>query len=295
MNSIEELNTATQISTPVPSIGNPLEVPLVSRYSIIHQILVYPFVGIALMFMFQSFGDWYAFIFFTLCFLLFTIPVWFISAVVRVDGAGMTMSRLLGIVRREIEWTEIESVKPGRMGVGIKVRTADGRSMAISSQMSKYPVLIDILQISRPDLFALPGGSSASRTFRKTFFRKSWLLFLSVAMTVVFLASIPTIVPAIIMGIVILLMWNAALSAVHTVTLEENRLSTRSLWARREITSQQIKDIRMASYYNRKGVATRLTQVELLDGNNIVLSDFPEGNEIMYGFLKSWWSSYQTT
>ncbi|HEX5810127.1 MAG TPA: hypothetical protein VFY25_15770 [Anaerolineales bacterium] len=297
MNSIEEFNATKRIDLAparISSIGDPLEKPLVSRYSIIHQIVVYPFVGIALMFMFQSFGDWFAFGFFTICFLLFMIPVWFVSAVVRVDGAGMTMSRLFGIVRREIEWTEIESVKPGRMGVGIKVQTADARSMAISSQMSKYPVLIDILRISRPDLFALPGVSSASRTFRKTFFRKSWLLFLSVAMTVVFLASIPTIVPAIIMGIVILLMWNAALSAVHTVTLEENRLSTRSLWARREITSQQIKDIRMASYYNRKGVATRLTQIELLDGTNIVLSDFPEGNEIMYGFLKSWWSAYQT-
>jgi hypothetical protein len=246
------------------------------------------------MFMFQAFGDWDAFIFFTLCFLLFMIPVWFVSAVARVDGTGITMARLFGIFRREIEWAEIESVKPGPMGVGIKLRTAEGRSMTISSQMSRYTALIDILRMSRPDLFELPGDSTVTRTFRKSFFRKSWMLFLSVAMTLVFLASIPTIFPAIIMGILILWMWKTALSAVHTVTLEGNRLSTQSLRTRKEMTSQQIKDIRMASYYNRRGVRTQLILVELLDGTNIPLSDFLEGNEIMYGFLKSWWQSCQT-
>jgi hypothetical protein len=200
------------------------------------------------MFMFQSFGDWFAFGFFTICFLLFMIPVWFVSAVVRVGSSGITMSRLFGMYRREIEWAEIESVNPGPMGVGIKLRTAEGRAMAISSQMSKYPAMIEILRMFRPDLFELPGSSAGSRTFRKSFFRKSWMLFMSAAMTVVFLASIPTIVPAIIMGIVILLMWKAALSAVHTVTLEGNRIATRSLWSQREMTSQQIKDIRMATH-----------------------------------------------
>lgn len=289
MNSIENLNAAT----PIPSIGNPLERPLVSRYSIIYQILVYPFVGFALMLMFQAFGDWDAFIFFTVCFLVFMIPVWFVSAVVRVDGSGISMSRLFGIYRREVEWNEIESVKPGRMGVGIKLRTADGRAMAISSQMSKYPAIIEILRMLRPELFALPGSSAGSRTFQKSFFRKSWLLFLSAAMTVVFLASIPTIVPAIIMGILIFFMWNAALSAVHTVTLEGNKLSTRSLRGQKEMTSQQIKDIRMATHYNRRGMATQVVQVDLWDGTDFALTGFPEGNEIMYGFLKSWWHSYQ--
>jgi hypothetical protein len=294
MNSIENLNAAAPISTPTLLVRDLLEKPLVSRYSIVHQILVYPFVAITLMSMFLVFGEWYAFTFLTICLLLFMIPVWFVSAVARVDGSGISLSRLFGMVRHEIEWAEIESVNPGPMGVGIKLRTAEGRAMAISSQMSKYPAMIEILRMFRPDLFELPGSSAGSRTFRKSFFRKSWMLFMSAAMTVVFLASIPTIVPAIIMGIVILLMWKAALSAVHTVTLEGNRIATRSLWSQREMTSQQIKDIRMATHYNLKGVATRLIQVELLDGTDVVLTGFPEGSEIMYAFLKSWWSSCQT-
>jgi hypothetical protein len=297
MNSIEEFNATPRIDLApacVSSIGDPLEKPLVSRYSIIHQIVVYPFVALALMFMFQSFGDWFAFGFFTLCFLLFMIPVWFVSAVVRVGSSGISMSRLFGMYRREIEWNEIESIKPGPMGVGIKLRTIEGRSMSVSSQMGRYAAMIEILRTMRSDLFALPGSSTESRTFQKSFFGKSWMLFLSSAMTVVFLASIPTIVPAIIIGILIFFMWNAALNAVHTVTLEGNRLSTRSLRTRQELTAQQIRDIRIATHYNHRGRATRLILVEVVNGTDFALTGFPEGNEIMYGFLKDWWSSYQT-
>ena len=123
----------------------------------------------------------------------------------------------------------------------------------------------------------------------------AWCVLFSLPFTVVFLVSIPTIVPAILMGILIFFMWHAALSEVHTITLEGTRLSTRSLRARKEMISQQIKDIRMATRYNRRGVATRLIQVELLDGTDFTLTGFPEGNEIMYGFLKSWWNSYRYT
>lgn len=289
MNSIENLNAVTPISSP----GDPLERPLVSRYSIIHQIVVYPFVAFIILLMFMALGEWDVFIMFTVCFMLLLIPVWFVSAVVRVDGSGINMSRLFGIYRREIEWMEIESIKPGHMGVGVKLRTAEGRSMAISSQMSQYPAIVEILRTLRPDLFTLPRNSAGAMTFQKSFFGKYWLLFLSSAMTIVFFASIPTIVPAIFFGFVIYMMWSAALYAVHTVSLDGNRLSTRSLRARQELTSQQIKDIRMVTHYSRRGVATRLIQVELLDGTDFAMTGFPEGNEIMYGILKNWWSSYQ--
>jgi hypothetical protein len=51
----------------------------------------------------------------------------------------------------------------------------------------------------------------------------------------------------------------------------------------------------MTRRYNRKGVATHFVQVTLPDASKIELTGFPEGNEILYGSLKSWWTAAQNT
>lgn len=286
-----------------PPVKEQLEKLLVSRYSIIHRILVYPFVAFSILFMIQAFGDWAAFLIFATGFLLLLIPTWFVSAVVTVSSLGIGLSRLFGFYRREVEWSEIEGIKPAVMGVGMILTTRDGTSLTISSQMSRYPFIVDVLQQLRPDLFTLPdvasfngsGFSSGSKTFRKRFFAKYWLLFVSFTASLIFLVtlSIAEIVSTIILGIVLYFLWDAALHAVHTVNLDGNRVSTKSFRRKQEWTAQQIRDIRMVTRRNSRGVGTHLIQIVLLDNTDVALTGFPEGNEIMYGFLKSWWSAYQ--
>lgn len=283
-----------------PAMKAPLEETLISRYSIIHQGLVYPVVGLSLLFVLQAFGDWVVFGCFAGGFLFLLIPVWFVSAVVTVTPSGISMSRLFGLYRREAAWSEIESVEPGPLGAGLDLKLAGGRWLAISSQMSRYAAIVEILRGSRPDLFSLPGISpdgtgtfSGSKTFRKGFFGKYGMAFFSFVFTVVFLASIPTIFFAIVLGIIIFLLWSAALNSVHTVTLDGDRLSARSFRARYELTAQQVRDIKIVTQYNRRGVATNMVQIDRLDGDEIVLSKFPEGTEILYGFLRSWWMADQ--
>lgn len=289
---------------PVPAISDPLEKPLVSRYSIVHLIVAYPLVALTLVFMYKSLGDWPVFACFGVFFLIFMIPVWFASAVIRVSPSGITMSRLFGIYRREMEWSEMSGMEPGPGGVGMKLRAAAGRTLSISSQMSHYPIIVETLRHFRPDLFPAPeivsfdeaGFSTGSKTFRKTGAGAHWPLILAGAVTVVFVATLSTaqILPTIVLGFVIYIFWRTALYSVHTIKLEGNKMSAIALRRQRDVTAREIKNIRMVTERNRRGVATQLIEVDLVDNTNFSFTGFPEGNESMYGFLKSWWSTYQS-
>ena len=283
------------VSTTPSTVQAQLEEPLVSRYSTVHQFLVYLLVAFVLLFVLKAIGDWVVFGCFAGGSLFLLIPVWFVSAVVTVTSSGISLSRWFGLYRREAAWSEIESIEPGPMGVGLDLKLAGGRWLVISSQMSSYARIVEILQRSRPDLFRLPGTGtfSGSKTFRKGFFGKYWLSFFASILTMFFLASIPTIFFAIVLGIFCYISWRAALHNVHTVTVEGDRLSARSFRDKYELTAQQVRDIRIVTQRNTRGVATGLVQIDRLEGGEIMLSRFPEGNEIMYGFLRSWWSAYQ--
>ena len=268
-----------------------LEKPLVFRYSIIHQILIYPLLLLSVLFMFQALGDWDVFIFFTGFFLLFSIPVWFVSAVARLSGSGIQVSRLFGLYRREVEWREINTIRPAFMGVGMKLTTSEGLSVTISSQMHGYRGIVEILQQMRPDLLDVSGG----KVFRKGFFAKYGLFFFLVPSTPMALGGVfvPPFLPGILSVGVLLYLWRSALHGVHLLRLEENRLSTQSFRKNQELTAQQIKDISMITLRTRRGVAKHFVQIEPFGGPAFRLSGFPEGNEAMYGVLKNWWSSYQ--
>jgi hypothetical protein len=279
------------IPTSPPAVQTQPEEPLVSRYSAVNQLLVYLLVGNSLLFLLKAMGDWVVFGCFAVGCLILLLPIWIVSAVVTVTDSGISLSRLFGLYRREAAWGEIESLEPGPLGAGLDLKLAGGRWLVISSQMSRYAAIVAILQRSRPDLFSLPGAGSfsGSKTFRKGFFGKYALFFLASILTVATLTSIPTILFAILFGIFSYAAWNAALRNVHTVTLEGDRLSARSMRDKHDLTAQQVRDIRILTRYNRRGVATNFIQIDRQEGDEIVLWRFPEGNEIMYGFLRNWW------
>jgi hypothetical protein len=274
-----------------PPVTEQLATPLVSRYSIIHQFLIYPLLAIAALLMLLAVGEWEVFSVFAVCFLLLLIPLWFVSAVLQVSSAGIQISRLYGVYRREIDWTEIDGIKPAVMGVGIRVSAADGGSLTISSQMSGYAAIVEILWKMRPDLFEMTGA----KTFQKGFLAKYGLFFFLVPATPLALGGIfvPPFLPGILATVVIFILWRTALHGVHLVKVDENRLSTRSFRKNQEITVEQIRDINMVTVRNRRGVAKSMVQIELDEENKILLSGFSEGNEIMYGFLRNWWGAYQ--
>jgi hypothetical protein len=290
------------ISASAPSRMEQPEKLLILRYSVIHRILIYPLLALASLLTLATIREWDVFIFFGACFLLLLIPTWFVTVVVEVKATGIKLYRLFRMYHQEVEWSEIEDIKPTAMGQGMRLTTADGHAIAVSSQIAQYPVIVEILRRLRPDLFDLAnissyenGFASGTKIFRKKFFAKYWLLIASIVLSLIFLGTVAAaqIVPAICMAIVLFLLWSSAINSAHTVTLEGNKLSTQSFRKKLEFTAQQIKNIGIVTVRDRRGVASNLIQIEMIDSNTFTLTRFPEGNEIMYGFLCNWWEHYK--
>jgi len=268
-----------------------VEKMLVLRYSLWLQGLLYLFIAFTLYITLQALqkGDAEVLLVLGAFLLLLLIPLWFVTAVVKVSASGIQATRLFGIARWEIPWEELETIRPNTLGVGIKIITKSAKVLEISSQLHGYPAIVEILRQLRPDLFdGIGSSSSGTKIFQKGFFGKYGLLLLSIIVSMIFLATLALIIPAIFVGIGLFFLWKAALYGVHTVRLEENRLSICSLRKKLEMTAQHIRDIRMVTRYSRRGVASNLIEVQLVGGSAFYLSGFPEGNELMYGSLKNW-------
>lgn len=250
--------TSNAIPTSTLSMDQSLEKSFVFRYPILPQIFVYPLLIISLLFMFQAFGDWEAFIFFTVCFLLFLIPVWFISAMIKLDRSGVTMSRLFGIYRQEIEWAQIECIQSTLTGTGMKLKTAEGQSLTISSQMNHYELIVETLMKIRPDLFKAagfdkanamtPGASANTFVEPKTFQRNSLINIGTIALGILScLLSLGVLITQPFVGFIavifLALFWVSQLNSPHTISVQDNRLSTKSMRKQEEWTADQIKEV----------------------------------------------------
>src|SRR5688572_15875070 len=163
-----------QHSAPV-SLNDPLEEPVVFRYSIIHQILVFGLmaftVAIGLKAL-QSGGGEVLFVI-SAFFLFLIIRLWFVSVVAQISSSGIKISRLFGIARWEIPWGEIEKIESNAVGQGIKLITRERKLVEVPSQLHGYPAIVEILRQMRPDLFSIAGsaapGDALAMTGTKTF------------------------------------------------------------------------------------------------------------------------------
>jgi len=233
------------------------------------------------------------------------IPLWFVSAVVTASPSGLQVARLFGVVRVEIAWRDIGQVKPNALGQGLRIIAKAGKVLEISAQLHGYPALVEVLHRVRPDLFELKQGSAFEtaasaggiRTFQKNFLAKHAPLFGLILASSIFLGTVLTaqLVPALFVAILLFFFWKSTLFAPYEINVEENGLSTRSFLKKQQLTARQIRTISLVSRRNLRGAAYSFVQVELLEGNTFNLSGFPEGNEILYAVLKSWWNKYQIT
>lgn len=126
-----------------PSSNALPEAPLILRYSIVRQLMVYLLIACMFLAGLSIVGA------------LLIIPLWFVSAVVEINDSGLTVSRLFGMVHSQIAWRDIRQVKSTALGQGIKVINRKGKVMEISAQVHGYPFLLDILRQRRPDLFLI--------------------------------------------------------------------------------------------------------------------------------------------
>ncbi len=293
--------------TSIRSQNDPLEKPLVFRYSIWLQFLLYLLIAFTGYVSWQILQTGNAEVLLVIgAFLLFLIiPLWFISAVVEVSGSGIRFSRLFGIAHLEFSWDEMKEFRPNALGQGIKILTKEGQLAEISAQISGYSAIVEILQHKRPDLFSMTEASSPesvgsaikSKTFQKNSLAKYGPLFLVILSSLLLVGTLVTAqcFVAIPIAIILFLLWKFTLHTPHLLKIEENRLSTKSFRKKQDLTAGQIKAIKMVSTYNRWRIARNHVRIELLDGDSFWLAGFLGGDEMMYGFLKNWWDAYQNT
>ena len=225
-------------------------------------------------------------------FLFLIIPLWCVSAVVKVGHSGFMISRLFGISKQEVAWADIVTIKSIKIGQGMRLSDREGKFVTISGQLHGYPALVEILQKIRPDLFSTDKGTKA---FQKSFGPKYGSLAPLCLGFLIFVGSVSSgqFLPAIMSVFIVFLGWRMGVSAPYMIKVERNRLQTRSFLKSQQLNAQQIRDINIISLRTVRGVRKNFIQIESCEGRLFRLSGFPEGNEIMYGFLKNWWKAYQ--
>jgi hypothetical protein len=151
-----EIGGASRLSLAViltdRSSSYPPEAPLILRYSIVYQILVYLFAACTVIAGLAITRD-PAVLTAVTAFLF--MALWFVSIVVELSDSGLHITRLFGMVRSEIPWREVHGVKPAALGQGIQIIHHQGKAIVISAHINGYPFILDILQQKRPDLFPL--------------------------------------------------------------------------------------------------------------------------------------------
>jgi hypothetical protein len=143
------------------------EPPLLLRYSIVHQLLVYLFIAATVFIGLSSARQAEDFVIIGALLLFLLIPLWFVSAVIEISNTGLNVCRLFGIVRSEIPWREIRDCKPTAWGKGIRIITRTGKTVEVSAQVNGYPFILEILQQMRPDLLQVTEVSETRKMAQK--------------------------------------------------------------------------------------------------------------------------------
>ena len=258
----------------------------------------------------------YALPFLGLALILGLIAVAF-SPKVEITESGIRAIAMLD--SSEAQWNEIVQMKSNPMKRKLELTKANGDVVGVSTQVSNYPRIVDIIKQKRPDLFSLAAqtsqpsavGSSETentvdtnrepaftgiKTFRKNTFGQYGIILLMIPICLLgvwFLVANDDKFVGVGIGAIGLFFMVMSLFSIHEIKVEPNKITTESFFAQKEYTAKQIKEIRMKTVRSRHGVATNLVSIQPVEGSAISLAGFPEGDELIYGFLQDWWEKYK--
>ena len=239
------------------------------------------------------------------------------SPTVEISDAGIRASGLLSSA--ETAWDEIVKLKSNAMKRRLELTKRDGEMVKVSTQVSKYPQIVEIIRRRRPDLFGIAPSSSTSafgaddsfstggnaqsvpsfsgtKVFKKGWFAQYGVILLMIPIFLVggWLAlTSQEKFAGIGVALVGLFFMAMSLFNINHVKLEPNKLTTETFFGEKEYTSREIKEIGMKTVRSRHGVASNFVNIQLVKGGSISMAGFPEGDEIIYGILINWWETYR--
>src|ERR1051325_9588005 len=123
------------------------------RYPIVYQVFVYLLIAFTIFVSSKIITTTDVLMVFGAFLLFLSIPLWFVTVIVKVSSSGLKVSRLFGIYHQEVDWTEIITIKLIDLGQGMLLTTAEGKLINISSQIPGYSTVVERLGKIRPDLF----------------------------------------------------------------------------------------------------------------------------------------------
>lgn len=136
-----------------------------------------------------------------------------------------------------------------------------------------------------------------SKTFRKSFFKQYGLLFALIPMCLLLFslglgATDTRAIFLVSAGLCALLML-IPFFQVSAIKLEPNSLTLENFFEEKEFSAHEIKEIKMQAVRGRYGRITNIVNITPWKGKNYPLGGFPEGQEMLYGFLMNWWDTYR--
>jgi hypothetical protein len=198
--------------------------------------------------------------------------------------------------------------------------------MNVSTQLKGYGVMIEYLRQKRPDLFttgvAAPiqqsvfaatveqspsvRGSQASsvplsgepKIFQKSILRVYGILFILVPLIFLFvwlaLASPDSRTAFLVVSAASVLLMLIPFLQVNSIKVEPNKLTVETFFEQKEFSARQIREIKMQAVTGRYGRVTNFVHIVPVEGKKYPLGGFPEGEEMIYGYLMNWWNMYQS-
>jgi len=297
------------------------ERPVVFRHPLYRRIWIYMFVaffgGIGLLVVSQNFVSSLPFFLITLL-LSFTALVF--SPKVEISEKGI---RTHGVFSSsEISWYDIIQIKFNAMQRRLELFGKNDETLNVSTQVSGFPHIIEILRQRRPDLFGKAKSStgqenfssvehhnestvvgktnpifSGIKTFKKSFIAQYGSYFLVIPLFLIS-AGFFYVEPAYKVGAAIvilfcLLMICRPFFQVSQIKVEPDILTIETFFSEKKYRTQQIKNINIKTIHSRGGRASNSIYFQPSKGSAITLAGFAEGDEVLYGFLTNWWGVYK--
>ena len=309
-----------QTLPPLTSSDLGIEKPLIFRYSTVWLIVLYLFATIflciGLLVASQRMINGLPTLGLAL---VFGITALSNSSKVEIRESGIQTSNLLS--KAEMRWSEIIEVKSNSAGKKLELRSKNDEILKISSQLQGYPVIVEILRQKRSDLFNRQASSATEKslteagyspslsqnlgastfgettTFRKSFLKQYGLALVGLVFCILFvwLASVSSEnrTAFLVTGAFCALLIIIPFFQVSAVRVEANKLMIETFFEQKEFAARQIKEIKIQPIRGRYGRVTNIVNIIPTEGRSYPLGGFRDGDEVVYGILMNWWSTYQ--
>ena len=138
---------------------------------------------------------------------------------------------------------------------------------------------------------------SGTKIFKKGFLKQYGILFALIPFLFLFvwlaIASPETRTASLITAGACVLLSLIPFFQVGSVKVEPNKLTIETFFEEKQLTAQEIREIKMQTVHGRYGRVTHIVNIIPVKGKNYPIGKFHDRAEVIYEFLMNWWNTYR--